>query len=610
MENTQKKSKHIAFWILMPLFAIVLSALMLFYFDLANGPLYVMVLFYINVAAFVVLEIIFAYKLKTVFRLIPYGGLLLALSVSLSLAKPSIMPIKAYEGTPEYTSVIHVKEGDLRGVMSKDKEVRIFPGIQYGTVAKRWTEASPAPSWEGTKTLEYFAPKSYQPSSNPIMDGLVDIYAEKGWHPSFTMQPIQDQAEDSLYLNVWAPKDRSKTYPVLVYYHGGSLTSGSSASSSTNGEEMARHDVIMVTVSYRLGVFGYFAHPELMKEGGTTGNYGLLDQIAALKWVNENIACFGGDPKQITIAGESAGSSSVSALCTSPLAKGLFRYAIGESSSLALSYPPHTYRSLENAYETGEKILKEFGCENVEELRKIPAEELVNTKYANSSMTLDGKALTKTPYQVYLDGENNEEALLNGYNVKEADAFVVPTFLLSPTNKDNILSRLTAEQYFGEEIGHQIYDLYKDKIEEDAFSAFNEIFSVYWFIYPHESWSNLASQNGVKVYRYHFTKENGYYGTYHSGEIVYAYGNLRRDESKSFAYDETDDALSKTMVSYWSNFVKNGDPNASGLPSWEDYTTAKRYILELGETVRSTSDPYQALYPLIQKQLDRLGAKK
>jgi para-nitrobenzyl esterase len=216
-------------------------------------------------------------------------------------------------------------------------------------------------------------------------------------------------------------------------------------------------------------------------------------------------------------------------------------------------------------------------------------------------MILDGYALTKNPYQVYLDGENNEEALLNGYNVKEADAFVVPTFLFSPTNKNNAKERLIG--YFDQEFGEKIYNLYKDRIEENAFEAFNEIISVYWFIQPHHSWSNAALNRGIDVYRYQFTKENGFHGTYHSGEMPYCYGNLER-QNKSFAYDESDYQLEKTMVSYWSNFAKTGNPNGEGLPTWDKYVSNGN-VMELGSHVGPLEDKYLPLYNLLDGFIDK-----
>ncbi|MCR5505943.1 MAG: carboxylesterase family protein, partial [Bacilli bacterium] len=464
----------------------------------------------------------------------------------------------------------------------------------------RWKEPQPVDNWEGVKNCAYFASRSMQTYSNEFVNGLVNIYAEKSWHPNYNMSTRDPVSEDSLYLNIWRPAKITNNLPILVYIHGGSLTSGSSYSRDINGETMARNGVIMVTVAYRLGVFGYFAHPDLAKESpnGTTGNYGLLDQIQALKWVNENASYFGGDKNNITIAGESAGSSSVSAICSSPLAKGLFKRAIGESSSVVGYKAPHTFREMSKAQEVGANIMKEMKCSSIEELRKVSAKRLVNTKYSNSEMTVDGYALPKTPYEIYKAGENNEEALLNGYNVKEADAFVIPTFLFSPTNKSNIRKRLI--NYFDETAADQLLAAYNDEIQKSAFSAFNQIISAYWFMQPHMDWSSLALANGENVYRYQFTKENGHNGNYHAGELIYAYGNIDKSE-QPYAYNSGDKALSNTMVNYWANFVKTGNPNGGNNPTWNKWTSANDPIMELGVNVGPIEEVNKKAYSILDE---------
>ena len=316
----------------------------------------------------------------------------------------------------------------------------------------------------------------------------------------------------------------------------------------------------------------------------------------------------------ITIAGESAGSSSVSALCVSPLAKSLFKRAIGESSSIVGKYPPHTFRSLDSALSMGKNIMKEMHCNSIEELRKLSPEELIKTKYINSSMTIDGYAITKSPYETYLAHENNEEALLNGYNVKEADAFVVPTMLFDLPNKDNIKGKLS--EYFDETLAEEMVLLYKNEIDKDAFSVFNEIISAYWFFMPHYEWSILAINNGEDVYRYQFTKENGYYGTYHSGELIYAYGNL--DKSlHGFAYNDSDYSLSKIMVGYFSNFVKYGNPNGDSLPNWKKWESEGDSLLELGEVIQEIPENIIKTFgetllttPELNSQINKLVLKK
>lgn len=578
--------------------------LMIFYLDLANGPKY---LLYMLIGVLALCLFIRIDLRNKPFRVRCLAGLgLVIFSVFLIVfAKPKTEKFSPVDEINK-TEIVHLNNGDIVGTYNEDKSVRIYCGIPYAEAPigeLRFKEPVNKSNWEGVLDCTYFAPRAMQQDRSSVIDSAVDMYAMNGWHPDYNMYPRQEMSEDCLYLNIWRPNTDETNLPILVYIHGGSLTSGSTAFYDLNGETYAKNGVIMITIAYRLGVFGYFAHQDLIDESpnNTTGNYGLLDQIKALEWINDNAACFGGDKNNITIAGESAGSSSVSAICTSPLAKGLFKRAIGESSSLVVKTPPHTYRSLDEAMETGENIMKEFNCSSIEELRQIDAKELVKTKYANSGMTLDGYALTKTPYEVYLDHENNEEALLNGYNMKESDAFVVPTFLLSPTNKNNIKERLA--MYFDEDIANDLYNVYKDKIEKDAFSAFNEIISVYWFIGPHESWSNMALANGVKVYRYQFTKENGYYGTYHSGEIIYAYGNLYRSP-RQFAYDESDYELQDMMVKYFTNFIKTGDPNGSNLPIWDEYTHNGK-VMELGTNVGMIEDRYLDLYPIIDNYIEK-----
>ena len=607
MEKEQKK-KHIAFWIIFPIGWTLLSALLIFYFDLANGPLVFFVFELVFLVALFVLRVLFRDKKKWV-HLTIWGSFILLTISNMGFAQPSTRKFDAtFSDNPtKVEDVLHLNEGDVQGYYNKDKTVKIYAGIKYAK-AERWKEPE-AFTWDGVRDGRYFGPQSMQPKSNSLVNSVIDIYSEKSWHPNYLMKPVQERSEeDGLNLNIWRPTEGTNL-PILVFIHGGSLTNGSGASIDYNGESVAKKGVIMITIQYRLGVFGYFAHPDLKIESpnNTTGNYGLLDQIFALKWINQNAANFGGDKTKITIAGESAGSSSVSALCTSPLAKDLFRYAIGESSSLVMKKPPHTYRTPEKAFEVSKNILKEFKCKSIEELRKVPAEKLVKTKFSNSEMMLDGYALNDDPYNVYKAGNNNEIALLNGYNVKEADAFVVPNNLLSLPNKKNIKDKLTA--YFGnEECAQKLCDLYKDDIEEDAFSALNTIMSVYWFIMPHHVWSNMAvaSPKTSKVYRYQFTKENGYYGTYHSGEMIYAYGNLSLSP-RQFAYDESDYKLQDTMLNYWVNFVKNGDPNGEGLPTWEEYKTNTDPVMELGENVGKIQDIYLKTYEILDEYLTKIA---
>ena len=601
------KKNHLPFLIIFPISVVLITLLLLFVFDLLNGPV---VLFIIELYAIVGLVfssfILLSYKKR--FRLIPWGVFVFITALCIGFSKPTIERKSAtLFPNPEKTEVLTLANGKVQGAYTKDKEVEVYAGIPYAKAPigdLRWKETQPVEDWEGVKDCTYFAPKSMQNYSSSVMNTLVNIYAEKGWHPNYVMESNDPVSEDSLYLNIWRPAHFTGELPILVYIHGGSLTTGSSYSLETNGETMARNGVIMITVAYRLGVFGYFAHPDLISESpnNTTGNYGLLDQIQALKWVNDNASYFGGDKNNITIAGESAGSSSVSALCSSPLASGLFKRAIGESSSVVCYRAPHTFRKMSDALHVGSKIMEEFHCSSIEELRKIPASKLVKTSYGNSGMTVDGYALPKTPYEIYLDGNNNEEALLSGYNVKEADAFVVPDYLFSPTNKNNIRERLA--NFFDKQAADELMEAYKEEIQKDAFSAFNDIFSAYWFMQPHMDWSTRALANGEDVYRYQFTKENGHNGTYHAGEIIYAYGNIDKSH-QPYAYNNEDKQLSKTMVAYWSNFVKNGDPNGDNLPTWDKWSNVDNKLMELGTHIGPIDEYAEKAYTILNDWKNR-----
>ena len=408
-------------------------------------------------------------------------------------------------------------------------------------------------------------------------------------------------SEDSLYLNIWKPSGEQRGLPVMVYIHGGSLTTGQPSYSEYNGENLARKGIIVVNFGYRLNVFGYLATEQLATESpnGTTGNYGLLDQIAALQWVRANIGAFGGDPDQVTICGESAGASSVNALCVSPLSEGLFRRAIAESSSISAKQPYHTFRTLEAALEMGSNIMAEFGASGMDDLRAVPAEKLVDTKYTNNAMTVDGYAIAEQPYLTYEKGNNHEEALLHGYNVHEADLFT----LFTKVTKDNYVETLRplladwSEQAAALYPPRAVDEQYHYLVEAggDAKGACNEVYSAAWFAYSHYNWTRLLAEQRKPVWEYHFTKDNDSLGSCHAGELPYAFGNLDRH---AWLYDDGDHALSEVMQEYWANFVKYGDPNGAGVPTWER-TRDGRTVLELGEQVMPAADPYLDLYELI-----------
>ena len=546
-------------------------------------------------------------------RLLALAGALALAALIYRISAPPERPIPAVEHqNPEITRVISLAQGDLTGVYTQDKAVEVYAGIPYAKPPVgelRWREPQAPEPWEGVLACDHFAPMSMQPRTSPLWASLTDLFGYHRFQLSLKDNFLEPMSEDSLYLNIWKPAGDQKGLPVLVYIHGGSLTTGQPSFADYNGESFARRNVVVVNFAYRLGVFGYMAHESLAAESpnGSTGNYGLLDQIQALKWVQANIAAFGGDPDNVTIAGESAGASSVNALCVSPLSEGLFVRAVAESSGITAKVPYHTFRSLEEAKETGEAIRQEFGAADLAALRKIPAERLVNTVHPNSDMTVDGYALTEQPWQTYARGANHETALLQGFNSHEADVFCMGT-------------KVDAENYV-----ERLRPLYGDWAQEaaailpaapqdpayvfptdrggSAKGSYNEAVSAAWFTYSHYNWARLLTAQGVPVYSYYFTKDNRSLGPHHSGELPYFYGNLHR---RPGLYDARDLALSQQIMDYYLSFLRDGDPNCDNLPPWPSWAQAPNQLLRLDETLELVEDPYLPLYPLIDRYQDAL----
>lgn len=598
----------------------ILSAIgyvaLFFFLDMLNLRVYGIVLAVIFYTAMVV-AVILIIKQRWFFKLI---AIVLAMSVIVMLlfvSGPITAPLKAADGNTTQSQILTVEGGKIQGLVNETGDVEIYAGIPYAKAPVgelRWKEPQDVEAWEGVKDCSYFAPRAMQASTNWFVNSFIDVYLEKAWRADFKSTPDLPMSEDCLYLNVFKPKNVTAGAPVLVFFHGGSLTSGTTSNPDYRGEEYAKNGIVFVSVAYRLGVFGYFGLEELKTESpnNTTGNYGLLDQVKSLKWVQDNISIFGGDKTNVTIAGESAGSSSVSALCTTPLAHGYFKKAIGESSSLAVQVPPHTGRKQSKAIEMGNAIKSEFKCNTLEDLRKIPADKLIKTRYENSALSYDDPyCFPKTPYEVYRDGEQNEEILLNGVNLNEADCFLVPQLLLSGqglTKLKNYQARI--KDSFDGEYAQRVLDLYSGKINSnsDADKMYNQVISTKWFVYPHESWSKLAEASGKTVYRYVFTKENGYLGTWHSGEMIYLYGNVKNSKHPH-RYDASDLALSDKMSAYFIRFIKTGNPNAEGETEWTPWSQSTHKVMEFGANVSMIDDPFAFLYDVMSDYDDYLATK-
>ena len=534
-------------------------------------------------------------------------GFFVLLGVNLFVTSPPEKRVPAVDNkNPEVTSVVHVNEGDLTGVYNADKSVAVYAGIPYAKPPVnelRFKEPEDPEKWSGVKACDEFAPMAMQSRNSSLYNSLSDILARHEYQMKIGDEYIEPMSEDCLYLNVFVPEGyKGEKLPVILYIHGGSLTGGQSSYSEYRGEDLAKRGVIFVSCAYRVNVFGYYAADDLIKESpnGTTGDYGLLDQIQALKWVRNNIANFGGDPDQITIAGESAGSSSVNAMCASPLTEGMFNYAIGESSGILAYKPYHTFRNIDEALTEGNKVRDEMGVQTSEELRKIPAEKLVKTTSKQNAMTVDGYALPEMPYKTYERGANHEKAFLNGYNAKEADVFLLDK-KATAENYVELLS--TALGDFAPKMAEPVpantpqrdKHVFIDALG-DAKGALDIAYSAIWFSYSHYLWNKYLVAEGRPTYEYYFTKDNNSINNYHAGELPYAYGNLWRHPG---LYDDSDYKLSDLMQQYWVNFVKTGNPNGPGLPEWDSLSADQQKLLKLDSTVEMVDDPNAELYKVI-----------
>lgn len=537
-------------------------------------------------------------KTRRLWRVMSWVAWILLFFVILRLTWPPVKAVPAVEAEdPQKTEIISLAQGELQGVVTEDGAVEVYAGIPYAKPPVgdlRWAEPQDPDPWEGIRTADHFAPMSMQPTNLPIYDSLAQIIGYHDYHMSLTDNWIAPVSEDSLYLNIWKPAGSVSDLPVLVYVHGGSLQTGQPWYEDYSGEGLAREGVIVVNMGYRLGVFGFYADEELAQESenGTTGNYGLLDQIKALEWVRDNIALFGGDPGNVTLAGESAGSACVSALCTSPLAAGLFRRAILESSTVAPVEPPHSFRLLEEALESGQELREKYGVSSVGELRALSAKALVREADTQHHITVDGYVLPETPYESYRKGIHNEQQLLHGYNSQESGPFL----LFDVTTAGNFEGKV--RDYF-EEYTEEVLALYPASTNREAADAWAEIWGAVLFDYPHYCLNRLAAENGVAVYEYYFSRDNGRLGAWHSGEEVYCYGNIPAD---SRLYDARDRELSGQMAGYWINFVKDGNPNGEGLPVWEENLLSED-LMGLGDATAMIKEREHALFDI----LDRMG---
>ena len=503
---------------------------------------------------------------------------------------------------------VKIANGILEAANQPNSAIRSFKGIPFAQPPVgdlRWREPQPVKNWTGPRSARQFGPRCMQ----------VTTPGADYWFRGSGMN------EDCLYLNVWTPaKSGKERLPVLVYVFGGGFQNGDGSEPRYDGESMARKGIVAVTVNYRLNIFGFFSHPELTAESPhhASGNYGLLDQVAALEWVRRNIAAFGGDPARVTVAGESAGSISVSALMASPLSRNLIAGAIGESGAMISTLPP---RPLAETEQNGVRFGTAAGATSLAALRAMTAEQ-IQAAVAKSPGTrfntaLDGYFLPKSLPDIFEAGEQSKVPLLAGSNSEEQSArSVLGTAEPTPENFANAVRRL-----YGDRAG-EVLKAYAPSTSEEVLDAATELASARFIAYGTWKWTELQMKTGGKpVYRYFYAHPRPRLieaanpapapaataaagrggppqaprGAAHSAEIQYAMGNLPLDPR--YAWEAVDHKVSEVMQAYFVNFIKTGNPNGPGLPNWPAYASGTNFErMRLDVDSRAEPEPHRDRY--------------
>ncbi len=475
---------------------------------------------------------------------------------------------------------VTISNGVLESTFPVKNGVRTFRGIPFGQPPVgdlRWREPQPVKNWTGVRNADKFGPTCMQrlaPGNDYWMRG-------------------EGMSEDCLYLNVWTPaKTGKEKLPVFVYIFGGGFSNGDGSEPRYDGEQMARKGIVSVSINYRTNIFGFFAHPELTKESPhhASGNYGLLDQYAALKWVQENIAAFGGDPKHITVAGESAGSMSVSLLVVSPLTKNMIVGAICESGSYVSNATLAPFASSES---NGAKLGEAVGAPTIAALRALSATQLQEASQKSGirmgglGVNVDGYFMTKQQADVLEAGEQAKIPLMAGSNSEESGArSVLGQAEPTPENFVAAIKRLYPND------ADRLLKVYNPKTPDEVLDAAMALASARFIALGTWKFTEMhAKTSGKPVYRYFYTRVRPKFlgtpgqpppqnatvsrGAVHSAEIQYAMGNL--DLDTRYPWDADDHKVSETMQGYFVNFIKTGNPNGKGLPNWPPYDSKTNY---------------------------------
>ena len=527
---------------------------------------------------------------------------------------------------PEPTAA--VEGGEIQGSLEADGEVAVFKGLPYAAPPVgdlRWKPPQPVKPWEGIRDATRFESICLQgdDDDNDFFGRLIDGQG-MGWLRKVLFKLVvglsseQVESEDCLYLNVrTANLGGAEKQPVMVWIHGGGHQAGSGSTDFYQSNSLALRGVVLVTLNYRLGLIGYFAHPALSAESkhGVSGNYGTLDQIAALRWVRDNIAAFGGDPSSVTIFGESAGGESVAHMMTSPLARGLVHRAIMQSAStgellIHLDRPVMSFMSAEAAGEAFAKKVVENPEDPIEQLRAIPSEDLYSALRrfpefdTYSYPIIDGYVLRKSVIEAFLGGNQMPVPLLVGSNADEG----------------SILYNVGDDALYGQSPGpetHEAYTKYlRDALGADAETVLElypvtedaTVFDASAAVYGDSRlgatarfYARQMAKVGQPAYLYFFTRvppsRRQTAGAFHGAEIVFVFGK----SVSLFPRDEQDQTIAQVMGDYWTQFAKTGDPNAEGLPSWPPFSRADERNMVFGPDIHATAVERAEAYDIFER---------
>ncbi|MGZ3402293.1 MAG: carboxylesterase/lipase family protein [Phenylobacterium sp.] len=474
-------------------------------------------------------------------------------------------------------ATVRIDTGLLRGIEAQG--LATYEGVPFAAPPVgplRWREPQAVSHWKGVHDATAFAPACLQLGVS--MPG----------------EPEPKTSEDCLYLNVWAPSgpDRGRL-PVMVFFPGGGYTNGATSLPLYWGDRLARRGVVVVTAGYRLGPLGYLAHPELTAESAhhSSGNYGLMDQVAALQWVRRNIEAFGGDPRKVTILGQSAGAMSVSMLMTSPLAQGLFQRAIGESGGLFEPLQLAPQYSLPAAERDGEAYAKSVGASSLAELRALPGAKLLQGQaWKIAHPVVEPYALPMAPYDAFVAGRQAKVPVLVGWNAEEARSLTDLSVAKAATFTADIRNA------FGP-LPSQMIDAYPHADDAQAATARGDFERDLRFAWDDWAWARLQAMAGQPAYAYRFEHKPPFpagsvragWGASHFSELWYVFDHL---DQETWAWTSADRRLADVMAGYWVNFARTGDPNGAGRPTWPRLrTTGESLLLRLDDPVQSGLPP-------------------